>query len=157
MVVTESAYTEWLSSLDPLLAEKVERSVVRVKGSDLPAEIVVDDTGGRTADLDPESEYIIMAAIWCYVCGVFVSALIGWALGKWVFDPFHEWIVMQWEKIQDRFCGHGSVTTIAEDTSTCPYRPWCLGTWQAVVWDNGTSAELVCECGGLWYHHNPLN
>ena len=145
MVVTESAYTEWISSRDPLLAEKVERSVVRVRGSDLSAEIIVHDTEGTTAQIDLQSDYVIMSTVWCDYCQKFVAIVIAWALIRWVLDPIGDVIDLLWAKFIDGICGHNSTTTYAYDTTVCPYRPWCQGTLQMVLSDYGTSVELLCE------------
>lgn len=156
VVVTKSAYSDWFSSLDPAMAEKVERSVVRISGSALPSAIVLRDTKGLTAEIEPESEYVIMASAWCTICKAFVMIILGWALGRWLFDPTADWVELHWEEITEWICGHFSDRTEAQDTSVCPYQPWCGGTWQGVIWDDGVTAELECGCGGLWYSHNPL-
>ena len=111
MVVIESAYTEWLSSCEPLLAEKVERSVVRVRGSDLSVEIIVHDTEGTTAQIDLQSDYIIMSTVWCDYCRTFVAIVIAWALMRWVSDPLGDIIDC---------CGQSSLTGSAGTTARPP-------------------------------------
>jgi len=153
-------YQNWVDSLDPEVADIVSKISVRVKGSDLPATIDVSQSqnGVSLMATVAEEEYIIvpMRLTFCAVCGFLVTALIGWALGKWVFDPAYEWLKMQWEKLTKCPSNHIIERLTATDYVQCPYQPWCLGTWLRVISTDGIPANCECECGANWTAYNPL-
>jgi hypothetical protein len=153
-------YEAWLSSLDPQVAAMVEESSVKVKGSDLPPSISVSGAEPEILSLATggEDEYVIVpsALTFCYVCGLFVSALVGWALGRWVFDPIADWLIIKWQEWIKCPDNHVIEQTECTDYSSCPYAPWCLGTWQRVISGGSISANCECECGATWVAYNPL-
>lgn len=71
--------------------------------------------------------------------------------GPVLFSNERAWVQM-WETI----CKHFGEYRSEWDSTVCPHKPWCMGSWQRVRWDNGVLAECECECGGLWIRENPL-
>lgn len=155
-----SDYQDWIDSLDPEVANMVSNIAVRVKGSNLPTTIDVSESqdGISLMATAGEEEYIIvpMVLTFCAVCGFLVTALIGWALGKWVFDPAYDWLRLQWEELTKCPANHVIERLTDTEYGQCPYQPWCLGTWQRVISSDGISANCECECGANWTAYNPL-
>ncbi len=154
-----SDYKDWVISLEPEVAAMVNKISVRIKGSNLPDTIVVEGSkdGVSSMRTSGEKEYIIvpMALTFCTVCGFLVGTIVGWALGKWVYDPIYEWLVLKWKEWKSCLNNHLIEETECVEYGQCPYRPWCLGSWQRVIRDYGTSADCECECGAVWTEYNP--
>lgn len=158
LIMTESTYSEWLSSLDPAVARKIDQCVVKIPGSALPTTIRLHGTEDQIAALESAEEYVVGPgeSVWCEICKMIVEAFVAWALARWVFDPIGDWLDIQWRKVVESICRHVYQNTEVWDTTRCPYQPACMGTWQRVEYDDGVRARCTCECGAVWWVYNPL-
>jgi hypothetical protein len=158
---TQKDYKEWLLTLDEDIKRHMESVSYEVLGKNLPNSIIGIQSNNNTDNrnskaeaisIDKDATYIIVprAVTICAICGFLLGALAGWVLGRFVFDPAFDWLMLEIEKYGE--CANNHTQLLYTDTinTSCPYINWCGGTWARVVSDHGSYAECECECGALW-------
>ena len=114
------------------------------------------DTTISTQSISDTEEYVIltMSYSFCAICSEWFWVIVGWFVGKFVFNPAYNALVIWWNKVHKCPNNHTHQEVYAS-IEPCRYAPHCLGTWARVIADYGTYAECECECGGLWMAYCP--
>jgi len=164
------SFEKWVSIFDSRQQEVLRGSLRSVKGSELPAAIHVKtfdlsrgicedgaSLGDETLFPDAETEYFLLHAtlILCKVCKYLVGLIVSCLFYDYVYVHFMNYLRLFWMELRQGSCGHTQSEQILETSTSCPYSPWCLGSWQRVLSGYGSFAQCECECGALWYSYAP--
>lgn len=107
LVFRRSDWEAWQASQGNEHLRVHDPTVLARTGRDLPAYLQqelglargTDRKGGAMPSFDMEEEVVIVLVVplLCWICGILVSAFIGWLLSRFVFDPTYEWMKAKWE------------------------------------------------------------
>ena len=167
---SRDSFEKWLSAFDVEQQDLLRTKAVFVKGADLPNAIHVqtldlkNDAHSDEMSLydeifmpDQDTEYVVLfePITICVICKYIIGLIISCLFYDYVYLPGKQHIVAWWNERTVGSCGHLQFERNLSNTTSCPYSPWCLGSWQRVINGYGSYVECECECGALWYCSAP--
>lgn len=161
VVLSPDRYREWLELYtNESTRIMVAESSIVVPRSFLPIEVTRHLSASEVQYGYTSSDEAVIVTLsgdeWvkCPYCQILVSALIGWALGRFVFDPLWNAMEAEWRKhFTSKDCPHSWSLTAEtyERCASCNYGHLSLlSNW-------GYSIEVRCDaCGDRDIRWNPL-
>lgn len=153
LVFRRSDYEKWEATLPVEIRSMLAQTGHIISVGQLPGSLA---TELPVAACDDSGEVVLVPLClkWCPICAAVLMTIVGWALGRFVYDRIWDWMTANWEEWVHCEFGHLIEKEEATDYHCCRY---CAFGELALEREWGTGAKVWCvRCHGLFTISNPL-